>query len=376
MKNQFLQIRNSLLGLLIVGMCACQKDEVTAPLVIPANMDVSKFDQNAAAQIAVVTAINDMTNEAKKGRVLGAKVSESIQKSVFTAGNLSVKSQTTSYFAGKLENEWFAEIAKASGTTYTPGDPKTKGQGGMYGGYLFDENGLEMEQLIEKGTFGAALFNHAVSLTTENVAMTPATADRLMAIMGMSSTFPSSSDVKHTRPDRGMANYAARRDKNDGKGFYSQQKGNFNKLQAALVAGDKYNKERDEAVIAIFETWEKVNAATVINYCHAVIATMSQTAPTDAQKSAALHAYGENVGFTHGFRTLTRKKITDAQIDEILTLLNAAPNATPTSYLFITDPVNQLPKLQQVIGKLQSIYGFSATDIEDFKKNWVSEQMR
>ena len=376
MKNQFLQIRNSLLGLLIVGMCACQKDEVTAPLVIPANMDVSKFDQNAAAQIAVVTAINDMTNEAKKGRVLGAKVSESILKSVFTAGNLSVKSQTTSYFAGKLENEWFAEIAKASGTTYTPGDPKTKGQGGMYGGYLFDENGLEMEQLIEKGTFGAALYNHAVSLTTENVAMTPATADRLMAIMGMSSTFPSSSDVKHTRPDRGMANYAARRDKNDGKGFYSQQKGNFNKLQAALVAGDKYNKERDEAVTAIFETWEKVNAATVINYCHAVIATMSQTAPTDAQKSAALHAYGENVGFMHGFRTVSRKKITDAQIDEILTLLNAAPNATPTSYLFITDPVNQLPKLQQVIGKLQSIYGFSATDIEDFKKNWVSEQMR
>ena len=375
MKNNNCTIaKRSIMALLVLGICACQKEEVTAPLVIPTSYDVAAFDQNAAAQLAVVTAVNNMTDEAKKGRLLGGRVSEATLKMIFTSGTPTVKSQTTTYFGGKLEGEWFAEIAKASGATYTPGDPKTKGQGGMYGGYLFDENGLEIEQLIEKGSFGASLYNHAVSLAS--APMTPATADRLMAIMGMSPTFPSSADVKHARPDRGMANYAARRDKNDGKGFYSQQKDNFIKLQAALKAGEKYNKERDEALTAVFETWEKINAATIINYCHAVIATMSQTTTTDAQKAAALHAYGENVGFAHGWRTITRKKITDAQIDEILTLLNAAPNATPTSYKFITEPATELPKLQQIITRLQTIYGFSAAEVEDFKKNWVSEQKR
>ena len=362
------------LSLSVFFLASCQKDEPTAPLVVPTSYDVAKFDQNAAAQLAVVTAVNAMTDEAKKGRVLGGKVSEATLRTIFTGGSPSVKSQTTTYHTGKLENEWFAEIAKASGNTYTPGDPKTRGQGGMFGGYLYDENGLETEQLIEKGSFGAALYNHAVSLVGGTI--TVATADQLMGIMGMSPTFPSSADVKHARPDRAMANYAARRDKNDGKGLYSQQKDNFIKLQAALKAGDKYNKERDEALMAVFDTWEKVNAATVINYCHTVIATMSQTTTTDAQKSAALHAYGENVGFMHGWRTVSRKKITDAQIDEILTLLNAAPNAVPTSYKFITEPATELPKLQQIITRLQAIYGFSAADVEDFKKNWVSEQKR
>lgn len=363
------------MGVFAVLLAGCQKEEVLNPLVLPDKYDVAQFDQNAAAQLAVVTAVNDMTNEAKKGRVLNAKVSEATLKAVFTGGNPSVKSQTTTYFGAKFENEWFAEIAKASGAAYTPGDPKTKGQGGMFGGYLFDENGLEIEQLIEKGLFGAALYNHAVSLA--NGSLSPATSDQIMAIMGMSPLFPNSATSSSSvRPDRAIANYAARRDKNDGNGYYSQQIKNFIKLQAALKAGDKYGKERTEALQAVFDTWEKVNAATIINYCHAVIATMSKTTTTDAEKAAALHAYGECVGFTHGWRTVVTKKITDTQIDEILVLLNAAPNTTPTSYLFITEPANQLAKLEQIIKKLQGIYGFTAAEVEDFKKNWVSEQKR
>lgn len=357
-----------------LALVACETDSGVSPLVIPANYDNSTFQQNSASQLTVLSAINDMTTEAKKGRVLGGMVSESQLKALFTNSSPSVKSQTTPYFAGKLENEWFAEIAKASGATYTPGNPTTKGQGGMYGGYLFDENGTEFEQLIEKGTFGAAAYNHAISLA--NGPLTPATADQLMAIFGMNPTFPSSNSSVHPNPDRAMAIYAARRDKNDGNGYYSQLKNSFITLQAALKGGTQYANERDEALTAIFSTWEKVNAATVINYCHAVIATMSNTTTSDAQKASALHAHAENVAFLHGWRTVSKKNITDAQIDELLTLLNSAPDSTPTPYLFVTDPVNQLPKLQQVISKLQAIYGFSSAEIEEFKKNWISEQNR
>ncbi|HRI60058.1 MAG TPA: hypothetical protein PK228_10055, partial [Saprospiraceae bacterium] len=115
---------------------------------------------------------------------------------------------------------------------------------------------------------------------------------------------------------------------------------------------------------------------TIINYLYAVISKLSATNPSDADIASALHSYGETVGFTHGFRTLDNKKITDTEIDELLTLLNAPATGTPTSYKFATDPLNELPKLTQVIAKLQSIYGFTAQELEDFKKNWVAEQNR
>jgi hypothetical protein len=249
--------------------------------------------------------------------------------------------------------------------------------GGVYGGYLFDANGLEMEQMIDKGLYGAALYNHAITLMSQP--LTTATTDQLVSIFGASPEFPNTNNTAKTQnPDRFMALYAARRDKNDGKGLYTQQKANFIKLQAAIKAGSQYKQEQEEALAAIKLTWEKASAATVINYCHAVIATLSSTNPTDAQKGAALHAYSECVGFIHGWRTLPQqhKKITDSQIDAILTLLNAPANGTPTSYKFITAPVSELPKLTQVINQLKAIYGFTDAEIEDFKNNWVVLQGR
>lgn len=362
-----------------VLLAACDNtDDVTKqPLVIPNTYDGATFDANTTTQKAVTTQLKAITDEAKKGRVNGTVVSGTTLTNLFTTGTPSLKSVSTTYYAGKLEGEtgWLAQLAKASGGTYTPGTPT--GEGGTFGGYLFDENGLEMEQLIEKGQFGAVLYKHATELLSGT--LTPVTVDQVMAILGTNPTFPSSNDAtKHAKPDAFMAVYAARRDKNDGNGFYSQLKNNFIKLQAAIKAGADYKQEQDEAIAAIKLTWEKVNAATVINYCHAVTTTMSKTSPTDAEKGAALHAYGECVGFIHGWRTIAQdqKKITDAQIDEILTLLNAPATGTPTSYKFISDPVNELTKLSQVITKLKTIYGFTDTEIEDFRKNWLTEQPR
>ena len=371
-----------LLALTLLAFSCKEKETVKAQLQIPAAYDGAGFSTNAATQLAVRQQLAAITDEAKKGRVNGVKLTKTTLDNLFTIGSPSLKSVNTTYFAGKLEGSggWLDELAKASGGTYTP-SATVAGNGGTFGtgsgSYLFDENGLEMEQIIEKGQFGSVLYKHATDLVS--APLTPATADQLVAVFGANPKFPSSSDaVKHPDPDRQMAVYAARRDKNDGTGFYTQMKNNFTKLQAALKAGNDYQAEQKEAVEAIKLTWEKVNAATIINYCHAVIATMSKTAPTDNEKAAALHAYGESVGFTHGWRTIPQahKKITDAQIDETLVLLNAPANGTPTSYRFITDPVTELPKLQQVITKLKAIYGFTDQEITDFKTNWVSEQKR
>jgi hypothetical protein len=363
---------------LIVALAftAC-KDSEKAPLEIPTAYDNSAFSANVTTEEAVRTQLEALVAEAKKGRTAGALLDYGVLSNLYNTGAPSLKGVTTAYYAGRLDGagNWLDEMARASGTGYTLGSPV--GQGGTLGGYLFDENGLEIEQLLEKGLFGAALYNHAVALMKGE--MTPATADQLVRIFGAHPDFPNTpTAAKAANPDKFMANYAARRDKNDGAGLYSQMKSAFIQLQAALKAGDKYNEERDEAMATIRLTWEKINAATIINYCHSVISTMSATSTSDNDKAKALHAYGECVGFAHGWRTIPQeyKQITDTEIDEVLTLLNAPYGGTPTSYKFVTDPVNELPKLTQIIDKLKSEYAFTAQEIEDFKKNWVTEQGR
>ncbi len=366
-----------LLAIISFVFVACEDNEKDQ-LVIPAQYDGSNFAANTTTQSAVRTQLENLTNEAKKGRTPGTVVSADALNQLYTSGTPSLKSITTTYYDSRLTGAagWLAELAKASGGTYTPGTPNGA-QGGTYGGYLFDENGLELEQMMEKGLFGAAMYNHAVTLA--DGAITPATVDQMVSIFGAHPDFPNTNNgSKAANPDKFLANYAARRDKNDGNGLYSQIKNGFIKLQAAVKAGDDYKTEQNEALTAIFEAWEKANAATIINYCHSAIATLSATNPTDAQKSSALHAYSEGVGFIHGYRGVSSKYkiITDGQIDEILGLMNAPYNGTPTSYKFATDPVNELPKLTQVINKLKTIYKFTDQEIEDFKKNWVSEQGR
>ncbi len=365
--------------LFIFALVSCKKNNERPALEVATAYDNTNYATQASTQTTVVTQLVNITNEAKKGRVNGVVVTKTNLDNLFNAGNPSLSGVSTSYFRGKLEgtNGWFDELAKASGNAYTP-SANIQGQGGTFGGYLFDENGLEMEQMIEKGMFGAVLYKHATDIISGNI--TTETPHKLVAIFGATPSFSNSGSANVTadKRDLGMANYASRRDKNDGNGFYSQFKKQILKLQSAIKAGNDYNQERNEALAEIKLIWEKVNKSTVINYCNAVITTMSKTNPTDAEKASALHAYGECVGFIHGWKTIPQehKRITDTQIDEILVLLNAPHNATPTSYKFITDPANELPKLQQIITKIQQIYGFTAQELEDFKKNWVAEQNR
>lgn len=365
-------------GLFLFGffLTACKKDE-KKPLDIPANYDASAYQTNTTVQYAVRGQLDAFITEAKKGRTAGVAVGADALTQLYAAGSPSLKSIATAYYDGRLAGAagWIQELSNASGGAYTPGTPT--GQGGVFAGYLFDENGLEPEQLLEKGLFGAALYHHAITLMQGDI--TPATVDQLVAIFGAHPDFPNTPTAgKATNPDKFIANYAARRDKNDGLGLYSQTKNAFIKLQAAVKAGADYNAERDEALAALRLNWEKVNFSTVINYCHSVISRMSATSPTDSDKASALHAYGECVGFVHGWRTLPQayRSIADTEIDEILVLLNAPQTGTPTSYTFVTDPVNQLPKLTQVIQKIKTKYGFTDQEVEDFKQNWVAVQGR
>jgi len=354
---------------------SCNDDE-RPTLVIPQEYDGTNFAINAAPATGLTGKLSELVTKARTGRT-GAAVSATELFTIYSSGSPSLQSAITTFYHGKLSGDagYMNQLALASGNTYTPGTPT--GNGGTYGGYLFDENGVEPEQLIDKGQFGATLYHQALSLL--NQPLTVAQVDQVLALYGAHPDFANSNDAtKHTNPDRFLANYAARRDKNDGTGLYTTIRDNFLKLRAAVLAGSDYRKEQEEAIAAIKENWEKANAATIINYCHDIIARLTATTVTDAAKAGALHAHSENIGFIMGWRTIADadKIITDAQIDEILTLMNAPVDGTPSPYLFVTNSAQELTKITQIIDKLQDIYGFTDQQIEDFKFNWVSVQAR
>jgi hypothetical protein len=360
----------SLLTVLTLTAVSCDK----SPLEIPTTYTNDNFTTNAQTELGIRTQLETFVAEAKKGRTAGTVVDYTTLSALFTG---DLQQATTTYYAGRLEGDgqWIKELTLASGNTYQPGIPT--GQGGQYNGYLFDENGLELEQLLDKGLFGAALYNRAAELMRGEV--TVATVDQILALYGAHPDFPNTPTAgKADNPDKFMAGYAARRDKNDGNGLYSQMETHFLTLRAAVESGKKYNSERDEALANIRLTWEKINSATIINYCHSIISILSATGPTDADKARALHAYSECVGFLHGWLTLPTddKALSDDEIKQLLQLLNAPADGVPTSYRFVTDPVNTLPQIQQVIQTLQTKFGFTAQEVEDFKKNWVTEQGR
>lgn len=350
-------------------------DDPQPGLVIPAAYDSSNFVSHTSEQTAFLARFKTLVDTIKKGRT-GSAFTFGLLNSLFQTGDPSVSSVSTEYYRNQIlgENGYLMDLVRAGGNTYTPGPPS--GNGGTFGGYLFDRNGVEPEQLIEKGLFGAGLF-HTLNLYFEK-SQTLAVVNQEMAIVGLNPTFPNTSSTKAPKPDVFFAVYMARRDKNDGQGFYTLIKNDFLKLQAAAKWGDTYSKEKAEAIAGIRSNMEKVNAATIINYCHSVQSTMSKTNPTEADKGAALHALGECIGFAHGYRQLPVRfrKITDAQIDSVLSQLYYPINGTPEPWKFITAPAENLNRLSTVITSLKGIYGFTDAQIEDFKKNWVVEQNR
>jgi hypothetical protein len=356
---------------------SCKKDEGTKKqLVIPTVYNSSLFQINTTKETSILNQIEAVVGEIEKCQSPARTTTYPTLLNLYNIENPILTQIGSAEFDGKIQspNGWLYKASLASGKSYSPID--SNGNGGVYGGYLFDENGLDMAELVEKTMFGSVIYKHGTDLMAGTI--TTATVDQLIAILGSNPGFPNTSSSKVPKPDVFMAKYVARRDKNDGSGFYSQLKTNFFKLQAAVQGGSDFYKERDEAIVAIRQVWEKAMAATVVNYCKTVQSTLSNTNLTEAQKASALHSLTEAIGFTYGLKGVAtgRKVISDDQIKQLLVLFNYSETGKSTCYRFALQPEKELPKLEQAVSLIKSIYGFTDQEISDFSKNWINEQGR
>ena len=84
-----------------------------------------------------------------------------------------------------------------------------------------------------------------------------------------------------------------------------------------------------------------------------------------------IHAHSEGIGFLAGFRTIdpAHRKITDAQIDDLLAK-SFAPNGAPAEAYKVLTATDAAAKLDGVITDLKGIYGFSDAEMTSFEKNF------
>ncbi|MEQ8926231.1 MAG: hypothetical protein RLO81_10490 [Fulvivirga sp.] len=345
----------------VLFAASCNDDEdPAAQLTIPEEYTSANYNSNVTSENLVIEELGMLTE--------AVNAAESNAQGTTTVGAISypstLQSVTLSSYSSKIEN-WLVELVKAANDDdgfQNPGAgmPAPGEEGGLLGSRLLDENGLELEQLVEKGSFGAALYNHALSVISGE--LTSASIDKLVEIVGTDASF---------NPDNvtSAATYAVRRSNQVTEmGFFYDIKKALITAKAAIEAGSSFNETRDQALADYLLAWEKSNFATVIYYCNATKVQLQNAGDDPAALGNAMHAYAEGVAFAHGFKGLTNKQITDAQIDSILEKLLAADGATPTSYQFLND-ASLLSNLDEIIEDIQTIYGFTDAEVTTFFVN-------
>ncbi len=344
----------------ILLFSSCEEENNLPQLSIPDNYVSPSYATNVTAENTVITALSSLTSD------LNAAEADAQSTPVNDIAYPSTLSAVTLPSYRTLTEGWLTELVKAANDDDAfinpgAGTPSQGEEGGLLGTRLLDENGLELEQMIQKGAFGAALYNHA--LTVINCELSdPAAIDKLVEIHGADPTFDPAATTA-------AATYSRRRSNQTTEtGFFYDIRNSLITARAAIEAGSEYNDIRDQALADYLIAWERSNFATVIFYCNAT-KNLLQTADGDEEVLGnAMHAYAEGVGFAHGFRGLSEKVITDQEIDDILELLLAPEGNEPQSYQFLND-AQLINNLDQIVDIIQDIYGFSDEEVTSFFSN-------
>jgi hypothetical protein len=331
---------------------------------------VDGFTTNAAVELqlrARLVALNARMKAAEDDLTLRPTAAE--LDALFRAGSPSLQSITAAPFATRLAVV-FADFELAAGNTWTPVDPPS-GPGGKLGAYLFSARGVDLRQAMEKGLFGAAHYHEAVRLMQGDV--TAAAVDRLVALYGASPAFSMDDEATGT-PDVHSAVYARRRTnpRATTPGPYAALKRAFIDARAAAGRGEACRAARDAALGTIRAEWERALVATALFYFADAATKLEKPNPSAVDRGAALHGYTEGVAFLQGLRAVPEaaRRMTDAQLDQVLETVRSPWSGSPTAHTLLTDSAGQVGRLAEAVGQLQAAWSFTADEVANFKVNY------
>jgi hypothetical protein len=347
----------------------------TACTVTPGAWSAPDFATNAAAALALRAQIDTLTGVATmQGAEQGtATVDEVADLEAVYNGGLPVLSSVVPTALDAVIDDAFAEFVPIvaaglvdliDGTGWNPGT-----DGGLYSTTRragFNTGAIEVRQIVDKGLFVGAMFNHALKLTEGTI--------HEGKIDGIAAAWGGSADMA-TRTD--SANYSFE------MGFAATMVKNLSDAKA-YAADPDCTSERDAALEAFFHNWEKSMFARVVHYANKGPAGIPSVA-TDDGFATALHEVAEGLGLAVGFYGVPNpasgpfmtgvRTMTDADIDAVLTSLgvnrtNLAASTMGPTYVDMALGGNSTPWADGVVAaetKLKNVLGFSDADITAYR---------
>lgn len=246
----------------------------------------------------------------------------------------------------------------ALGATFDP-DAATPAAGKL-GSWIFDARGVDLRQIVEKGSFGGELYRGFADPRP----LEQSRIDELVARFGATPAFNASNAPAD--PAVFTAKYASDRDPN---GLYAGFEANAIAAKHAAAEGEACSAELVAAVGQMAKISEQTLAATVIYYLHRSATQLDVDGDTDGVSTNArgLHALGEVAGFLWGLRSLpaAERIVTDAQLDEVLAELRLGGTIAPID--FANGTANASVVFPEVIVLLQDLYGFTDAQVAEFQ---------
>lgn len=331
---RFSLLSPSILAVLIAfGMQSCSDNDpvqVTPEYPVPATY---AFDNvSYSGQTERLDQLEEMTAYMKTSNTAGVRLEKQVLLDMFENANGNANGNFSFESSKQLKDKCFgphvsnieayiSALVKASEST----QPAANGQAGVMTSedgtksYLFDENGVEHIQYIEKELMGAVFYYQAVAvymgnekMDVDNEVVEPGEGtemehhwDEAYGYLGVSNDFPT-----NTEDVRFWGKYCVGRDALLGTNeslSYALRKGRTG------ITVKEYDM-RDEAITEARTAWEDVCAATAIHYLNDALNNLGD----DLIRN---HVLSEAKAFTTNLAFNPEKRIEQAQIDQVIDLL-------------------------------------------------------
>lgn len=355
-------------------------DKVLIPNRIRLPYNSTNFQQNTVNELEIGNNLLSLASYFNSLRPTATGEMSGTTKERVAAALAPLRTVSSTSFIDLVDELFIDQLVEAAnGGDFHPDSSDT--YNGMGGGftrngsarYFYYKDGTETQQIIEKGLYMATMYNQLYA-TLQNISS--ATPDKVIALVGATPAFSNSARAASS-PDRLGANYFARRDKNESgvSGIYKALQYSISALNVAIAVNDSEAISRLKNEILL--NYERGIIATVANYLHSTSASISKTAPTDNDLSAAMHAYSEALGFMMGFVDLPTFA-SEAQLSTIWNHMLQPDNSTGefNVNLIATDRFASVQRNNNALDAIRVLYGFSTQEMEDFRFNWVNEQGR